>query len=140
MLGVGLAIAAAVCWGAGTVFARLGLQNIRVPTGTFISMLSSVLLVALAVAVLNLEDVSRLSLTALLWFSLVGIVNYVIGRQFNYLSVKYIGAAKAATLFSSSPLFAMALAVTLIGESINLMIVAGTIIIVVGLYMVISSK
>ena len=140
MLGIVLAITAACCWGAGTIFARLGLQDIKASTGTFISMLSSTLLVGLVALTLNFDDVVHISLKALLWFSLIGVVNYVMGRQFNYLSIKYIGATKAATLFASAPLFAMVLAVTLIGESVNPTIVIGTLIIVVGLYLVVTSK
>lgn len=140
MLGIVLAITAACCWGAGTIFARLGLQDIKASTGTFISMLSSVLLVGLFALTLNFDDIVHISLKALLWFSLIGVVNYVLGRQFNYLSIKYIGANKAATLFSSAPLFAMVLAVTLIGESVNPTIIIGTLIIVVGLYLVVTSR
>lgn len=140
MLGIVLAITAAFSWGASAIFARLGLQGIKTSTGTLISMLSSVLLVGLLALAINFDDVVHLSPTALLWFGLIGVVNYALGRQFHYSAVRYIGASQASILAASSPVFAMVLAVTLIGESVNLPIVIGTLIIIAGLYLVVTSK
>ncbi len=140
MLGVILAITAAFCWGTGAIFTRLGLQNIKASTGTFISVLSSVFLVAILALSLNFDAVVNLSLTTILWFSLIGFINYFIGRQFNYRSIKYIGVIKATPLFASAPLFALVLAVSIIGESVNPAIVIGTLAVVGGLGLVITSK
>ena len=140
MLGIVLAITAAFCWGAGAVFTRVGLQSIKASAGTFISMLSSIVIVAALALTLNFDAVVNLSLTALLWFSLIGVVNYFIGRQFNYLSIRYIGVTRATPLFASAPLFALVLAVIMIGESVNPAIVLGTLAVVGGLYLVITSK
>ncbi len=140
MLGILLAIAAAFFWGTSAIFSRLGLQNIKASTGTFISMLSSILVVGLLALTLNFDDIIHISPTTLLWFGLIGVVNYVLGRQFNFLSITYIGATKATTLFATAPFFAIILAVTLIGESINPTIVIGIFAIVAGLYLVIISQ
>lgn len=77
---------------------------------------------------------------AFLWFGLLGIINYVMGRQFNYISIRRIGVTRASPLFSSSPLFAMILAVSFLGESVNPAIVVGTLTIVGGLYLVVTSQ
>ena len=45
MIGIVLAIAAALCWSTGAIFIRPGIQGIKASTATFISMLSSLLLV-----------------------------------------------------------------------------------------------
>lgn len=140
MLGVVLAITAAFFWGAGAIFSRLGLQSIKASTGSFISVLSSVFLVAVLALSLNFDAVADLSLTTLLWFSLVGFVNYFIGRQFNYRSIKYIGVIKATPLFASAPLFALVLAIIIIGETVNLAIVIGTLAVAGGLGLVVTSK
>jgi len=140
MLGIVLAITAALFWGTSSILSRLGLQNIKASTGTLISMLSSILLVGLLALTMNFDDVMHISPTALLWFSLIGIINYVLGRQFNYLSITYIGVTKAAPLFASAPVFAIILAVVLIGESINPAIIIGTLSVVVGLSFVIISQ
>jgi len=96
-------------------------------------------LVALALAI-NFDDVLNLLWITFLWFGLIGIINYVMGRQFNYISIRRIGVTKASPLFSSAPLFAMILAVSFLGESVNLAIITGTLIIVGGLYLVVTSQ
>ena len=140
MLGIVLAITAAFCWGTAAIFSRLGLQDIKAPTGTLISMLSSTLLVGLLALTMNFDDVVHISPTALLWFGLIGVINYVLGRQFNYLSIARIGVAKATPLFAAAPFFAIILAVTLIGESINPAIIIGIFAVVAGLYLVVTSQ
>lgn len=140
MLGIVLAITAAFCWGTAAIFTRLGLQNIKVSTGTFISTLSSLLLIGLLALALNFDDVVHLSPAALLWFALIGIVNFVLGRQFNYAAIRYIGVTKASPLFAAAPLFAMFLALTFLGESVNVAIVIGTSVIMLGLYLVVTSE
>mgnify|MGYP001215565075 CR=1 FL=1 len=141
MLGVALAITAACCWSISAILARLGLQGgIRASTGTFISTISSLLLLVALALIVNLDDLPTLLPLAFLWFGLTGIVNYVMGRQFNYLAIKRIGVTKATPLFSSAPLFAMVLAVTFLGESINPPIIIGSLTIVAGLYLVVTSQ
>ena len=141
MLGIVLAITAACCWSISAVLVRLGLQGgIKPPTGTLISILSSLLVVGSLALLINFDDVSHLSPMALLWFGLVGIVNYVLGRQFDFIAISRIGVTRASPLFATAPLFAMVLAVIFIGESINPAIVIGALTIVSGLYLVIISQ
>ena len=141
MLGVTLAIAAACCFSIAAILARLGLQSgIRASSGTFISMTSSfLLLVALALAI-NFHDVLNLSWITFLWFGLIGIISFVMGRLFNFNSIQRIGVTKAQPLFALSPLFALILAVSILGESVNPAIIVGTLTIVGGLYLVVTSQ
>jgi drug/metabolite transporter (DMT)-like permease len=141
MTGIVLAITAACCWSWSAILARLGLNTgIRASTGTLISIISSFLLVGILALALDFKDVLRLTPMALLWFGLIGVVNYVLGRQFNYASINRIGVVRASPLFASAPLFAMILAVSFLGESINPAIVIGTLAIVSGIYLVVSSR
>ena len=103
-------------------------------------MLSSILVVGLLALTLNLDDVIHISPAALLWFSLVGVVTYVLGRQFNYGAIRRIGAVRASTLFATAPFFALILAVSFLGEGVNLAIIMGTLTIVVGLYLVVTGQ
>ena len=141
MLGITLAITAACCWSISGTLVRLGLQRgIRASTGTFISTISSLLLLVALALVINFDDVLNLSWITFLWFGLIGITNYVMGRQFNYISIQRIGVTKASPLYSSAPLFALILAVSFLGESVNLAIITGTLIIIGGLYLVVTSQ
>lgn len=140
MLGILLAINAGFCWGAAAIFAGLGLQSIKTSTGTLISLVASVVLVGAAALLVNFEDIVSLSPMALLWFGLIGLTSFVIGRQSNFMAIRYIGVSRATSIFASSPLFSMAIAITLIGERVNTPIVFGTLSIVAGLYLVITSR
>ena len=141
MTGILLAIAAACCWSWSAILARLGLsKGIKSSTGTFVSMLSSFVLVGILVLTTSFDTVVHLAPLALLWFGLIGLVNYVLGRQSNYAAIRRIGVVRASPLFASAPLFAMILAVSFLGEIINPAIVIGTIIIVAGLYLVVTGQ
>ncbi|MBM2825054.1 MAG: putative Membrane protein [Dehalococcoidales bacterium] len=140
MLGIVLAITAAFCWGTGAIFARLGLRHIKPSMGTLISMLSSLLLVGSLALITRFDDVRHLSPKALGWFGLIGVLNYLLGRQFNYMSIRYIGVTRATPLFAAAPFFAIILAVVFLGEKVNIPIILGTCAVVAGLYLVITSK
>ena len=71
---------------------------------------------------------------------MIGIINFFLGRQLNYLAIRYIGVAKAIPIFSSAPFFAMILAVTLIGEKINVYMAVGTFFIIAGISLVIMRQ
>ena len=140
MLGIALAITAALCWGTGAVFARLGLQRLKPATGVFNSMLSSIFLVVTLALLIYFDDIVSLSPQALLWFALIGVVTYVIGRQFNYAGIRHIGVTRATPIFASAPLFAMVLAVTFLGESVNAWVIIGTLSIIGGLSLMVTSR
>jgi drug/metabolite transporter (DMT)-like permease len=140
-MGVVIAITAACCYAASAVLARVGLNTgIKPSTGTFISMVSSLLLVVPLALIIDHEAVVNLTPTALLWFGLIGIVIYVVGRQSNFAAIDRIGAVRATPLVASSPFFALILAVSFLGESINALIVLGTLTIITGLYLVVTSQ
>jgi drug/metabolite transporter (DMT)-like permease len=141
MTGIILAITAACCWAGSAIFVRLGLNTgIKTSTGTLISALSSFLVVGVLALILNFRDVVGLSLLAVFWFGLIGVVNYVIGRQLNYAAIDRIGVVRASPLFASAPLWAMVLAISFIGETVNVPIVIGTLTIVAGIYLVVTSQ
>lgn len=140
MLGILLAITAAFCWGTSAIFARLGLQRIKPSIGVLISMVSSLVLVGLLSLLIDFDAMVSISPAALLWFGLIGFINYALGRQFNYLGIKYIGVTKATPIFASAPLFAMVIAVIFTGETVNLPIIVGTLSLVGGLVLLVTSK
>ena len=141
MTGIILAIIAACCWAATAILVRLGLNSsMKASTGTFVSMLSSLLLVGLLAIIIDYEAITSLTPMALLLFGLIGIVTYVLGRQFNYSAIRHIGAVRASPLFGSAPFFALILAISFLGESINVAIVIGTLTIIVGLYLVVTGQ
>ena len=138
MLGVVLGLLAGAGFGAGAVFARLGLRDIRATTGTLVSLVvGSLVTTAIAVS-LHWEQIVALAGVAFLWFMLSGLINFPLGRLFNFTGVSIIGVSRSAPIVGSSPLWATILAVGIGGESINLPIALGTVAIISGLAMILS--
>ena len=140
MLAILFAVIAAIMWGTSFVFARWGLQHIKSATATLISLFSSLALIGSLSLIVEFDAVMSLSLGALLWFSLIGAMNFAIGRQFSFLGVKYLGVTRSTPMTASAPLFAMVLAVVFSGEVVNSAIVAGTLCIVGGISLLVTSK
>ena len=133
-LAVVLALAAAVSWGLSTVLVRQGLTYFSTATGTLVSLATGVALVSLLVAAFQSAEVARISTSAVLLFALIGILNFPLGRFFNYMSVERLGVGRSTPILASAPLFAMALAVIFTGESVTFATLAGTFLILAGLY------
>ena len=140
MLGAALALAAALGFGASAVFARIGLQHMRPTTGAFISLLVGIAVTLTIALVFHFDDILALGGIAFAWFLLSGTLNFPLGRLLNFTSVNKIGVARSAPIVGASPLFAAILAVTLGGESMNLYIFAGTLVIIGGIALIVRQK
>lgn len=140
MDGVVLGLTAALGFGGSAVFARLGLQYMRSTTGTVISLLvGTAIMLTLALA-LHPDEIFALSGVVLLWLLLSAIINFPMGRLLNYTSVRLAGVSRASPIVGSSPLFALALAVTIGGESVTIPTLLGTFSIIGGLFLVLSQR
>ena len=139
MLGVVLALCAAAGWGTDAVLARQGLRRMPPAFGTLVSLCASVV-GAVAVALLfDREHLRGYPPVAFAWFALVGLVNFLGGRQCNYGAVKRLGAARATPLFAASPLVSIALAAAFTGERLTLPLLLGALLIVAGVALVVTS-
>ena len=140
MLGIFLGFVAALGFGSSTVLARVGLQHMRSSSATIISLISGSVTVLILAFALSGADILALPFTAFLWFALIGLVHFVMGRFLNFTSVSLAGAAKASALFATSPLFAATFAVTLGGETLTLPVVLGTLSIIAGVILVVTKS
>lgn len=114
--------------------AGLGIDVLR---ATFLLILvSSLILLGLALATEGLAPMRQLSGQALLAFSLAGFLHYVLGWTLLGLSQRRVGAARAGALVGISPLFAMVIAWILIGERLPLPALLGVLMVVAGVYLV----
>ena len=140
MLGILLALTAAVAWAAGAIFARLSLMHLRSSTGTIISLIVGVAVV-MSLAMIFLRDyVWELSGTIFLWFVVAGVLQTLLGRFLNYSSVQRIGVSRALPIIGAAPLFATLFAVVFTGEQMTLPLLAGTIAIIGGVALIVSSQ
>ena len=140
MLGIFLGFVAALGFGTAPVLARIGLLNMRSSSGTVISLVIGFMVVLLLAIAFNLSDIRSLSALAFLWFAVIGVLNFVIGRLLNFTGVSLAGATRTASVLAISPLFAAIFAITLGGEPLTLPIVLGTLSISAGVILIVGKQ
>ena len=140
MLGVILGLTAALGFGASAVFARLGLQHLRSSTVTLLSLIVGTTITMSIAFALHSGEIFALSGVAFLWFLLLGAITFPLGRYLNYTGVSFAGVSRASAIIGASPMFAVILAVTLTGESVNAPILLGTFFIIGGLALILSQR
>ena len=140
MLGAAMALTAAMGFGAAAVFARIGLQYMRPTTGAFVSLLIGIAITLTLALVFHFDDILALSGIAFVWFLITGTLNFPLGRLLNFTSVNKIGVSRSAPIIGAAPLFSGILGVTVGGESMNLFIFTGTLVIIGGIAMIVGQK
>jgi len=138
MIPVAFALGAAVSWAVSAVFARQGLRYMPATIGTFLSLISGVVLMVGVVALFQRDQLADLTWAAVGIFAAVGLFNFVLGRYLNFLSIGHLGVARATPITASTPLFAAILAVLLLGETLNALTVLGTGLVLAGIYVVLK--
>ena len=140
MLGAAMALTAAMGFGAAAVFARIGLQYMRPTTGAFVSLLIGIAITLTLALVFHFDDIFALSGIAFVWFLITGTLNFPLGRLLNFTSVNKIGVSRSAPIIGAAPLFSGILGVTVGGESMNIFIFTGTLVIIGGIAMIVGQK
>lgn len=136
--GIGLALVAAAGFAASALFARLGLQYIRTTTAVLVSIWASLIVVTIVAVPFYFDEILTLPAVALFWLFLIGLIHYPMGRFFKYTGVRLAGVARASPLYSTSSLFAVVIAIAILGESPSLLALLGTLAIVGGVVLVAS--
>ena len=134
------AFLAALGFSSGYALIRVGTQRVSAPTATFFTVITGAVLISILALILNLPEVKSVSPAALGWFALMGAMAYPLARVLNNTAITMVGATRAAPVSSLQPLFAMALALTILGERPNLLVILGTPIIVCGLILVVLTS
>lgn len=140
MVAVAFALGAAVSWALSAIFVRLGLRYMPATLGTFLSLLSGVVLMVCVVALFQREEAGEITLAAAGIFAAVGLFNFVFGRYFNFLSISHLGVARATPITASTPLFAAVMAVMFLGESLSWLTAAGTALVLAGTYTILKQR
>src|SRR5688572_31477752 len=96
--------------------------------------------VAVAAGAGQLGGVAGFSPGALAALVSAGIVHFVVGRYCNYRSIQAIGANLSAPLQQWSLVVSLSLAIVFLGETLDLMKLAGIALIVVGPAMIVGSR
>ena len=108
--------------------------------GTFISLCFGMLLMLIVVALFQRSQAGDITLTVVGIFALVGLFNFILGRYLNFLSISHLGVVRSTPVASTTPLFAAVLAVIFLGETISIGTVAGTVLVMSGVYLVLRQS
>ena len=140
ILGVFFAALATTAWAAGAVFARIGMQHVGSTTGTFISLLAGFLTISAVALGIDWRALLAVSQSTILWFLLLGLIQFPGGRFLNYTGIRLAGVARVTTISGTSPLFAALLAILFLQEQVTPWILLGTLAVAVGLALVMSAR
>ncbi len=141
-IGLGLALLSALCWTGGTLTLRVAMTaDIGVISANSLRFGFAILFFGLissskksgAKSIRNLRSLSRKTIQIVL---IATILNVMLGALFWVDSVKYAGASKSATYIATSPLFALPVAIKYVGETISWKILIGTLMTIIGVYLV----
>ena len=133
--GVLLAVAASLCWAASAVLVRPALDQIDPLVANAVRLPVGTLVLALTVLRGGGPKAFALSRRSTLILAGAGLISGVSGA-FWLIGVRDAGAAKASALSSTAPIFAAPLAVLLLGERLSPRVGIGTLVTIVGIWLV----
>ncbi len=140
LFGAFFAALASTSWAAGACFARLGMQQMGSRTGTFISVAAGFVTISVVAWGMDSQALFAVSGSTVLWFALLGLIQFPGGRFLNYTGIRLAGVARATSISGTSPLFAALLAILFLGEQVTSSILLGTAAVAVGLALVMSQR
>ncbi len=133
MLGAVFALLAAGAFSVNSVLIRRGVVRTSPTHAAFITVVMGVPMFLIAALVTGqLFRFQDLALSGYAYLAVGGVVNYIIGRQFNYMAIEAIGAARAAPFQSLTLPYSVLVAYLFLGESISIATGIGVALIVVG--------
>jgi drug/metabolite transporter (DMT)-like permease len=137
--GVLWAIVAGVGFGVFQSFNRRAGRSFDSYVSTFLLLvIGSIVLVVVSVLTEDLSLLKEAPLMAYINFGLAGFVHFFLGWTFLTLSQKLIGAARTGALIGTAPLFAFGVGLVFFGETLNVPIIIGVILVIAGVYLVSS--
>jgi drug/metabolite transporter (DMT)-like permease len=86
---------------------------------------------------LNFRD---LGLLAYGYLALGGVINYIVGRQFNYMAIEALGAARAAPFQALTLPYSVVVAFIFLGEGISIFTIVGVALIMIGPAIMVERK
>ena len=139
-LAVAFSFLAAIGFSTGYILIRIAIQRVSAPTATFFNVFTGAVLVLGLALALDFGEVKALPPVAFAWFAVMGIMAYPLARVLVNTAITMVGAARAAPANSLQPVIALTLAIPILGERPNLIIIAGTPMVVIGLILVVMSS
>ena len=140
-IGILLAIAAALGWGAGDVFVRRAMFGARPEAvAVFVAGLVLLALAALVAVTGGATGFAVPSVAFLAATAVMGLLTWLGGNLLYFHGMRRAGVVVVAPILGIAPLFAIALAVTLGGERPSVATLAGALAIVTGVVVVLTDR
>jgi drug/metabolite transporter (DMT)-like permease len=142
LVGVGLAVAAAIFWALSSIVTKIGMTGLELLTATAIRLPMAA--VALWLLLVYREGWPpktppwRLSRVSALTVVVAGLLGPALSNYLWMLGIQEIGAARTDVLAATGPVFAVALAALVLREPVSRRVVAGTLLSVVGIMLVVA--
>ena len=136
VVAVVLAFVSAFGFATGSVLMRVGTQHVSPPVATFYTVLVGAVLISSIAFAVNFDEIKTLPPEVYGWITVMGILAYCVARVLHNTAIRMVGAARTVPMISVQPLLAFVIGYLILDERPNLLITAGTPIIVVGILMV----
>ena len=140
MTGILFALGASTVWGMANVWIRLALRDMRPTTSAVFSLFAGLLLLIPLSFLLHWNDLTAMTLGAVVAVFFYGMTNFLMGRFLNYSSISRIGLSRTVPIVSASPVPALLLAILLLGEEVNLLLIVGALIVVSGVLLIVTER
>jgi len=133
-----LSLQSALLFSVTHIFVRRGLVHCNALTGSLISLGTGTAIFWLLLVLF--VPLSSLFNANVGYFVAGGVFAPAIGQTLGYMGMERIGVARASSIVNTSPIFSSILAVSLLGERWVLQNIVGTILVIIGVVILSSSK
>ena len=140
MTGILFALGASTVWGMANVWIRLALRDMRPTTSAVFSLFAGLLLLIPLSFLLHWNDLTAMTLGAVVAVFFYGMTNFLLGRFLNYFAISRIGLSRSVPIVSASPVPALLLAILLLGEEVNLLLIVGALVVVSGVLLIVTER
>ncbi|HYF94851.1 MAG TPA: DMT family transporter [Symbiobacteriaceae bacterium] len=133
-MGTFYALVTGLCWAAYNLAVRKGLEAMDSGTGYVITLIfGSVANLAFLLMPVPGRGAPMLSVAAVVFFALSGIVNTIVGRWALFRNIQLVGPSRASAWKNATPLYTLVFGFLLLGERPGGMDIVGTAVVVAGL-------
>lgn len=133
-----LSLMAAMLWGATGVLTRKGTERVDPMVGSFISTCVGFSVLLLITLFAFRGEPPRAGASELFLLAAAGIMNYLIARSLNYVSIMMIGPSQAMPIMSAQVLVAPVFALVALREALTPQLSAGIVLVFLGAYFLAS--
>ncbi len=135
MSGAAFAILGALAFGVnGLITRRAVIKVLDATVGVLISVpLSVPFIMIILIAMGQIGSIVSFSWQGYAWLSAAGILNFVVGRSLSYSCVQLVGSNIASVIRRVSPLVAVTLGISVLGEVVTWQLIVGVLLIILGI-------